>query len=233
MTWGGKTYATPIVDIISEFSNRIPISSATNHYLMENSLWKTAQATGTRLYIISAGNFYGEAGHDLQSMMMSIWRENEILLPNLGQSNNKVPMIHVSDFAALVMNSINDVDSSAPCFIPACDCNVLPTRDTIGSFYQAMNSSSPSFKYLSDDDVMDEMVNSTSTFPEFCRWSLDISFSVIPFECCLAYREGLLKARDALWKDFLFFNNLNPCSIVMAGGPQSGKTTISKQLSSM
>lgn len=161
-------------------------------------------------------------------------------IPSLHNGLNHVPAIHCNDLIRIVENivvrpkqiliekSIDQSDNQSELTQPS--LNYFFTMASDGSKFSLHDIlkkvGASAFPFC----TFDEFLNLHFEKPEILLWDLDLCFEST-FSSLLQYPDGLATLFKEVWGEFLKQNNLLPLSFVITGPPCSGKTTLSRALS--
>lgn len=216
----------------------------TSEYVVENSFWEMSMVTGAQVIILGLGLLYGKEGNDFESLFQFLWNvkaassgeaadasTNVWQMDSITGGKNRLLAMHVNDFIETVGSlSISPSESlTFPLYLPCSDYSTQTYLDMVTSILPADKCS------IKPGNPADIWLAAMNDCRQYLR-SLDSHF--LPSSCPpmilnqLKYRNGFTENFDKIWSEFLATHNYTPCSIFIAGNPQSGKTTIAKELAS-
>lgn len=241
MTWGGKNYSEPIVDYTTEFVSRTPLSSALEAFMNENSLYdlSTTQTDCImEICIIFLGLVYGGHGWDLSNIFKTMWEciDNDsppVKLHSSKKGANTIPMVHYQDFFAAVAELIQKSSLDRFTIIPMSDGNTAKLCDIFSDVGRNVNGDNAKLEYLSEKEVLHEVINSKEVNPRILLWNLDISFARKDNLPVKSERITLTASIRDIWDEYLKANNLTPISIVIAGNPKAGKSELAVRVAAL
>lgn len=230
-TWSGKTYSSPLTDLNFEFLQRKPNCSSVDIYLLENCLWQTAFKHKIELYMVGVGIIYGTGGCDLELLMDCIFDKKSISLPfTESNKNNIVPMIHAQDLTQIIYHLIKRSPIAfEPSFIACCDCNGDSTDIVLSAFTSNINGTPSTLTFLTTEETTESYLNIDALSP---TWSWDLNINFAPSTSILETPlKTLSKDYSEIWLEYSTFHKLDPCNLMICGGPKSGKSEIAKEIS--
>ncbi len=92
-----------------EYKRRIPHNAYRTHTDVEKALVKAAKDTAGKIasYVIASGIVYGHGEDVLHALFKTAWLLKSPSLPVIGDGSNVIPMIHLSDLAAIVLRVLD------------------------------------------------------------------------------------------------------------------------------
>ena len=257
LTWAGKSFHQ--FDEVNEcdpnqqqiignslevlFRKREPLPGSHDLYSFENKLMSAAAAASADVTVVGLGLIYGGKGYDFEDIFRANLelRGRQLVKRPAGWSmlggDNKVPMIHYKDLAELIMKAVGGKLTGQQ-FLPASDCSNLTLNTIIEAVLSYVNdglvSASEGIECASQDEILQSVLDDTSSLPKPLIWSSDLSFSSnfvqsrIGTDIKGVGGQGLL---DSLGVYDEFISGHCACVIIfVAGNPQCGKNAVAKSI---
>lgn len=183
-------------------------------YKVENYFWQIALLYSLSLHVLSVGLIYGGEGYDFKSILTALWRQKAITIPHK-ISVNKAPIIHCDSFFRKVLTSIAS-PSQKNHVVYCADGNNKSIEEVMHTLSSRINGDK--------SEIIDISTINTYEWLDII-WSCNFS-PTIPMD-----EKQLENEIDNIWKDFLEHSSFNQITVIIIGGPKSGKTMLSKCLS--
>ena len=232
LTWCGERSVKYVSDAESGFTHRNPLQSSLNIYALENALWKVATdaaSNGVIVCFAGLGLLYGSGGEDFEETYRETWNDMcsntdstnavAVKLPFLDpETKGNILATHIDTFLDSIVHLACEYETtSSPRYFPLVDdihkstinCHAFEADQTIGSMPR------------------ENVIARLWEHPRLMLFNANVWFKQEPSTVLVA------STTESSWKQFLAFHKLAPCRLLIAGAPFSGKTEISKRLSSM
>ena len=203
--------------------NRAPLNAYAETLQLENS-FLSLQCDSIEVTIVAKGLLYGEEGYDFYTLMNGFL--NGIRkVPLIYPGNNCFPSIHIKDFCQLILNVLPL--ENPPNYVVAAD----GTPATLGELLQTISEQFQPESILFSD--IEEYINFALHNANLAAMlSSNLRFTELPIlnkRSLSTCPEGL--SRGAILKlaaEFRALNNRSPCYLLIAGAPQTGKSSLAK-----
>lgn len=241
MTWGGKLYAEPILDPLSQFVARLPASSSVSAFMQENALYNITTmlpSMSIEVVVLSLGLVYGGGGWDFEGIFRGLWdfsgpESPPIKVASTKNGLNRIPAIHFSDLLTMVADLVRASSLPSFSFVPMTDGTCTTLGELLSDIGRKVNGVEPTISYYTESEMLDAIVNGPEGMnpDDMLRWNLNLPFSTMMGKQSLpvsAEQQSLSSgAFDKIWAEYLEVHALRPLSVVIAGNPKSGKTELS------
>jgi len=157
------------------------------------------------------------------------------------QKNDTNENIEKNDTNEVIGKNGKNGKTRSVSFIPFTDYVGKTIRDVVSTLSRNITGSAVSPKFTLLDDLENKILgvgDGDDDDDDANVWNIDLPFSppvldeessgIVP----QAQMGTLENNHDVVWKEFTSLNSLLACRIVVCGGPKSGKTELSKHISS-
>lgn len=232
MTWA-KTLSADPEDTESpvledEFRRRRPHNRYKLHLDLERQVLKCGRKTKGKLstYVTASGIQYGAGEDTLHSLFKAAWHQTPGELPVYGLGTNALPCIHVSDFAAAVLNVVESQPSTK--YIVAID----ESRSTLTELTSciAENLGTGAVKQVSAEDGV-KSKHLTQQQLDLLSLNLRIDTNAIKdFVITWKAQTGLVEAIQPVVAEYKTARNLTPLKVCVLGPAGCNKSAYAERL---
>lgn len=233
MTWALTRSSSPLTG--DDFRKRKPHPGFVPQYEVELCASRLCRANPlVELYVVSVGVVYGGGEDVLFPFMKWAWAKqfNDTLdvfdiahgLPLIGEGENIVPMIHVSDLASLVLATLQKkmIDR----FVMAVDKGNHKLSEIIEAISKTFSNGQIQ-QFKKDESLIVPWLKETTI--DYLTANINAVNELLS-RVQMKYSSGFITSLDTVVQEFIHIRGVDPLRILVCGPPFSGKSYVAQKI---
>lgn len=207
------------------FENRISHELFYSNYVVENKLYNYSKLFQFPLVILGIGLLYGNNGLDFQSILNSIYNNEDVVLSKITSNISILPKLHISDLSNIIVKELTKLDNlNEPTFIVCSDGENLALHDLIHFISMKVNNAAANISFSEESPVDEVFRHHDIDVEDILKWQ--ISYPINTEKSSLTFNSHF----DIIWSEFLRASNLQSCQLMIIGPPFSGKSAVANEV---